>query len=201
MPRDIAALTAQFESSNNAEKTALFIDVINEIIFDIQRRAFISSSVNIRDTLEVFRYLDITSSKITLFTNQIRDSLINIQHEYNTLYSAQMEPISVFLEFLTSLQDSDFQMLDDVNSTYSSDDEEIKDDSKEDNPYGISSPVPIPSTTTHTSERNPQNYSTIVSGSYVSSGYTSFNGKMAYSLKDIEPRSFLGDDYDSGGGT
>lgn len=192
MPRDIEALTAQFESSNNAEKTTLFKDVINEIILDIQREAFISSSDSIRETLEVFSSIDMTSSEITLFTNQIRDHLRDIQHNYTDAYSAQIEHISALLDFLRPPDtEQEFFLDDNNNSTYSRADKE-----EEENTHGTSAPIPIPVATTHTSEANPQNYTTIVSGSYVSG----FNGKMAYNLKDTQHRSFLGEDYDPGGG-
>jgi hypothetical protein len=167
MPRDLTALTAQFESSNDEEKTNLFKEVLKETIGDILCGVFTFPYINIRDTLEIFSSIDRTSPAITQIANEISTDLRNIQHNYNAIYSAQMEPINELLNFLILSQDieQEFEMGDNT-STYSSDSDSDSDNKKEpeEKSYSTSEPIAIPPSTQYVIPE--QQNSTTISSSH-----------------------------------
>ncbi len=152
MPRDIAVLAAQFESSNNAEKINLFREIVNEIIIQFQSGQL--AGANITEILNIFQSMNQESSAMIEIAEAARDVLLELQHNNNELYTNQIEPINTLLDFLRPYQYS----VDDQELTFGIDDDsdnedEIKqDDSTEENPYGTSAPIAIPLATENQTE-------------------------------------------------
>lgn len=227
MPRDVAELKAQFESSDNEGKINLFKEVTNEIIIEFQNEQLIGA--NILEILEIFQSINEESSAMIEISENARDALLEIQHTNNELYTNQIEPINVFLDFLRPYQypnddeeDLMFYMEEDDKSL--SDDKKEQDDSTEENLYGISAPIAIPGAADSMHHQENRTTATL-SSSYIQSdtlseiiflsrsilprkisgspeSYGGLNGKISYSYRDWNnhDKGPFDDDFGSGDG-
>ncbi|MCT4634991.1 MAG: hypothetical protein N4A31_01915 [Rickettsiales bacterium] len=203
MPRDIAVLTAQFESSNNAEKINLFREIVNETIIQFQSGQL--AGANITEILNIFQSMNQESSAMIEIAEVARDVLLELQHNNNELYTNQIEPINTLLDFLRPYQYS----VDDQELTFGIDDDsdsgdEIKDDSIEENQTETITTVHDPTRILEEIKAITQGmYPRKMSGSPNTFYFNGIDGNMPCSYRDwveYNKNPFGGDTYDPDGG-